>query len=130
MNDAPFAPDQVEDSIREVSNNIGRGVNICAAKYREYLTANADYERIWHEAYLAAADKPAHTRKSIAELATMARRHADPDGLSARDRRDVADAAYRLVDRQARALELELRALQSVGASVRAMYQVAGRGEW
>jgi hypothetical protein len=46
-----------------------------------------------------------------------------------RHERDVADAAHRFADRQARALENELRALQSVGASIRAMYGVAGRGE-
>jgi len=32
-------------------------------------------------------------------------------------------------DRNAKALESELRALQSVGASIRSMYSVAGRGE-
>lgn len=126
IDDQPLAPEQIEQAIREISGRIAKGVRICGDRYREYLTAEREYDRAYHRAYLAAGDRPAHERKSIAEMATL---EPGPDGLSVRDRRDVADAAYRLVDRQAKALESELRALQSVGASIRAMFGVAGRGE-
>jgi len=49
--------------------------------------------------------------------------------MGEREARDVAEAAFKYADRRAKALELELRALQSIGASVRSMYAVAGRGE-
>jgi hypothetical protein len=62
---------------------------------------------------------PAHEKKYAAELATTEERAA----------RDVADAAYRYADRLAKALESELRAYQSIGASVRATFGVAGVGE-
>lgn len=79
---------------------------------------------------MKSTDHPAHERKSIADLAVLEPRHDDPAGLSARERRDLADAEWRYADRQAHAWELELRAEQSIGASVRSMYAVAGRGEY
>ena len=58
-------------------------------------------------------------RRYIAELATQQERQA----------MDIADAAYRYAERTSKAITEELRAWQSVGASVRMMYGVAGRGE-
>lgn len=114
-----YAPEQVENAIREISDRIARGVRVCAERYSATLEATREHDREFATAYLGASDRPAHERKYIAELATT----------DARKRRDEADAAYKYADRQAKALELELRALQSVGASVRAMFAVAGRGE-
>ena len=111
-------PVQIEQSIREVSNRIGRGVAVCDERYRAFLAADRQYDARFAAEYLAATG-PAHEKKYAAELACIAERAE----------RDTADAAYRYADRQARALEAELRAWQSVGASVRAMYATAGRGE-
>lgn len=111
-------PVAVEDAIREVSNRIANGVTVCDTRYRAFLAAERVYDTAFARAYMA-HQGPAHERKYAAELATATEREA----------RDVADAAYRYADRQARALQDELRALQSVGASMRAMYAVAGVGE-
>lgn len=111
-------PVVIEQAIRTCSDRIASGVKVCDERYRAYLEADHAYDVSFAGAYLDASG-PAHAKKYEAELATMAERKA----------RDVADAAYRYADRQARALENELRAWQSVNASVRAMYSVAGTGE-
>lgn len=111
-------PEQIEQRIREVSNHIARGVKVCSDLYREYLDAASLYDHDFAAAYLQ-HQGPAHEKRWAAELRTYRQRQD----------RDHAEVAYRHADRQSKALELELRALQSVGASVRAMYQVAGRGE-
>ena len=54
---------------------------------------------------------------------------ARAETMPAREERDIADAAYKHADRLSKALDSELRAFQSLGASVRQMYANAGRGE-
>jgi len=111
-------PVAIEEAIRDCANRIAKGVTVCSNRYSEFLDADRLYDQAFARAYIE-ADGAAHERKYIAELATADERAS----------RDLADAAYKYADRQAKALEAELRALQSVGASVRGMYQVAGRGE-
>lgn len=113
-----FNPVQIEDAIRKCANRIADGVKVCADRYGEYLAADRTYDRAFARAFLAASGS-VEARKFQAELKT----------IEERDMLDVADAAYKHADRQAKALEAELRAWQSVGASVRQMYGVAGRGE-
>jgi hypothetical protein len=114
----PFNPVDVETAIRTISDRIAKGVSVCDQRYRDFLAADHAYDLAYASAYLG-AEGPIHERKYRAELATARLRQA----------RDLADAAYRYADRQAKALEAELRAMQSVGASIRAMFQVAGVGE-
>lgn len=104
-------PADVEAAIRDLSNRISNGVRVVSDRYRDHLAAEREYEQAFARAYMA-HDGPAHERKYAAELATMAER----------ERRDAADVLFRYADRQAKALENELRALQSIGASIRAMY--------
>lgn len=111
-------PVTVEQNIRTCSERIAKGVAVCDERYRLYLAADRAHDVAVARAYLE-HEGPAHEKKYAAELATRREREA----------RDEADAAYRYADRQAKALVEELRAWQSVGASVRAMYGVAGRGE-
>jgi hypothetical protein len=111
-------PVAVEEAIRECADRIANGVMVCDERYRAFLDADRAHDQAYAAAYLSAAG-PAHEKKFRAELATAPTRAA----------RDKADAAYRYADKQARALEAVLRAWQSVGASVRAMYAVAGVGE-
>lgn len=111
-------PVEIERSIRETAERIGNGVRVVSERYGAYLTAERAYDQSFARAYMA-HEGPAHEKKYAAELATTQEREA----------RDVADAAFRYADRTARALENELRAYQSIGASVRQMYGVAGRGE-
>lgn len=118
MTTADYSPVSVEQSIRDCARHIAKGVGICADAYRAFVDADRMYDRAFAQAYMA-HDGAAHEKKYAAELATFAERTA----------RDAADGAYRYADRQARALESELRAWQSVGASIRQAYGVAGRGE-
>ncbi|HCB02785.1 MAG TPA: hypothetical protein DEQ43_00705 [Nocardioides bacterium] len=111
-------PVKVEQAIRECSNRIGRGVQVCAERYAAFLEADHALDLAFARAYVQATG-PAHERKYTAELETESQRAA----------RDVADAAYRHAERQAKALDAELRAWQSVGASLRSAYSVAGVGD-
>lgn len=111
-------PEQIEEAIRETSGRIGKGVSVCDKQYKAFLAADHAHEVAYAQAYLN-HDGPAHEKRYAAVIATQSQRRS----------RDVADAAYRYADRTARALQDELRALQSVGASIRAMFGVAGRGE-
>lgn len=108
-------PVSVESAIRECANRIANSVRVCSNAYGAFLRADAAYDQAFARAYMN-HHGPAHERKFAAELATADERAT----------RDTADAAYRYADRKAKALESELRALQSVGASVRSMYAVAG----
>lgn len=114
----PINPVQIETAIRETANRIAKGVRVCDERYLTFLTAAHALDVAYAHAYLG-HDGPAHEKRYVAELATQSERAA----------RDVADAAYRYADRQAKALDLELRAWQSIGASIRVQYTVAGRGE-
>lgn len=118
MTEPVWNPVQVEERIGYISNRIARSVTVCSDAYREFLRCDLDYDRAFAHAYME-HQGPAHEKKYAAELATYDERQA----------RDVADVAYRHADRLARALESELRAMQSIGASIRMQYGVAGRGE-
>lgn len=113
-----ISPVQVETAIREVANRMAEGVKICSDRYAAFLDADHRFDVAYARAYMQ-HDGPAHEKKYAAVLATRGER----------DARDAADVAYRHADRRAKALESELRSLQSVGASLRVQYGVAGRGE-
>lgn len=118
MSTSVLNPVDIENAIRETAERISNSVRVCTVRYETFLTADREYDRAFAQAYMN-ADGPAHEKKYTAELATYEERST----------RDVADAAYRYADRLAKALDLELRAYQSIGASVRTMYATAGRGE-
>lgn len=111
-------PVSIENAIRECANRIARSVTVCDERYRAYQAAERDFIGAFAHARTTSTG-PQEEKRYKAELATMDERQV----------RDVAEAAYKYADRLAKALESELRALQSVGASVRQMYGVAGRGE-
>lgn len=114
---ADYNPVRIETAIRQCANSIAKSVSVCGEAYAGYLDADREYDAAYARAYLNATG-PVHARKYTAELATQ----------TERARRDVADATYQVANRRARALEAELRALQSVGASIRQAFEVAGRG--
>lgn len=109
-------PVDVEAAIRKCADEIATGVRVCSDRYSTFLKTDAAYDQAYARAYMQHSG-PAHEKRYAAELATMQER-AD---------RDAADVAYKYADRRAKAFELELRAWQSVNASVRSMYNVAGR---
>ena len=111
-------PADVEAAIREVSNRISKGVKICSDAYEAFQKADHALDLAFARAYMAYSGA-AHAKKYAAEIATEEERKA----------RIKADVAYKYADRQAKSLTEELKALQSVGASIREIYKVAGRGE-
>lgn len=113
----PLNPVQIERRLAELSNRIAKGVSECSKRYTAYLQADHEHDVAFAKAYLG-YEGPQQEKRYAATVATVAER----------DARDAADAAYRFADRQARALESELRAMQSINSSVRSMYSVAGAG--
>jgi len=92
------------------------------AAYRAFLDADREFDIAEAKAYLRARDSglPAHACEYEATVQTQ----------EERIKRDAADAAYKLMVNQMKALMAELDALRSIGTSVRQAYAVAGRGEY
>lgn len=111
-------PVSVEEAIREKANQISQGVNVCDRTYRAYLEADRDFDVAVAKAFMS-AEGSVDARKHQTTLATV----------EARQRRDDAEAAFRYADRRMKALDNELRAYQSIGASVRETYRAAGTGQ-
>jgi hypothetical protein len=108
-------PVDVETSIRDCANRIHRGVTVVTHAEAAFRDADRLFDVAFAHAYLD-HQGPAHEKKYAATIATEEQRKT----------RDVAEMAFRHADRTARALSEELRALQSIGASVRAMYGSQG----
>lgn len=114
-----ISPVDVETAIRECSNRIARGVQVVTEREHAAADARREYDEAWAHATLRADGSNAEARKAQALLATLDERKAA----------EVADIAFQHAKRQAKALEKELDAWRSLGASVRSMYAVAGTGE-
>jgi hypothetical protein len=117
--DRPLNPEDIEREIRRVSQHITAGVHHVTAAHTRYAEAAHAYDLAFARAYMAYTG-PAHAKRYAAEEATADERRA----------RDVAEVAYGHAKRLAAALTEELRAWQSVGASIREVYKTAGRGDY
>lgn len=104
-------PVDIEQRMQEISRRIHAGVTVVTNAEAEFRKSDQRYDLAFAHAYMR-HDGPAHEKKYAAEIATEKPR-AD---------RDVAELAFKHAERTAKALEAELRAWQSVGASIRAMY--------
>ncbi|QWS68232.1 hypothetical protein SEA_VANLEE_115 [Gordonia phage VanLee] len=113
----PVNPVQVEAAIRHCANRIARGVRIVSDRLAESKAAKRAYDEAFARALLNAPGAVA-TKKYHAVLATTEEAAA----------RDVADVALDYARDTARALEKELDALRSIGASTRQMYSAGGMG--
>lgn len=109
----PLNPVEIEQSIRACAERIHRGVVVVGNAEAKAREARHAYDVAYAMAYMD-FDGPAHEKRYAAEVATQSERAAA----------DVAELAYRHAERTAKAVEAELRAWQSVGASVRLMYGV------
>lgn len=116
--DKPLNPVEVEQAIFDISNEIARGVSIVSEREATYLEAKRIFDRAEAHAVLKAKGT-VQEKKAQVELEVIAER----------DALDAAYIAFRFADKRAKALNLQLDAIRSIGASVRSMYQVAGRGE-
>lgn len=114
-----WSPASIEVAIQECATRISNGVMKTDSAYRAFMRADQAYDLAFAKAYVNLDSFPAHERKYRAEIATEEERAA----------RDVADAAYRLCEKNGRAIHAELDALRSIGVSTRQAYAVAGRGE-
>lgn len=119
MND--WNPATIEKAIYEAAQRISAGVMKADAAYRAFQRADHDFDISEAKAYLALEGVPVHERK----FKVILNEHVQ----ACRDRRDVAEAAYKLMDRNMKAIQGELDALRSIGTSVRQAYAVAGTGE-
>lgn len=108
-------PVQIEQAIYDCAQRIEAGVSKCDAAYRDFLKLDHQFDVAEAKAYLRCNDRPVHERKYQAVLDTIAER----------DKRDVAEAVYKLMDRQMKALMAELEAFRSIGSSVRQAYAAA-----
>lgn len=104
-------PADIERHIQEISRRIHEGVKVVSAAEREAREKRRVYDRQFAVVYLR-HDGPAHERKYAAEVATT----------ELREDAENAEVAFKHAERTARALENELRATQSIGASIRSMY--------
>ena len=114
----PLNPVEIEAQLRKLTTRISKGIGVYAKAYGAFLDADRAFAAAYARAYLE-AEGPVKDREMRAKA----------DTLTEREARDVQELAYKHADKLLKALELELRTLQSIGASVRAAYQVAGRGE-
>lgn len=107
-------PARVESVIQETSDRIEKGVPEVDKAYRDFLQKDLDFDVAEAKAYLTARDRgePAHTCQHHATLATVNERSA----------RDLADAQFRLMEKNMKALERKLDAYRSIGTSVRQAY--------
>jgi hypothetical protein len=112
VSDGVLNPVDLEKAIQEIARRIHAGVKVVSDAERAARAARHTCDIAYAKAYMA-HDGPAHERRYAAELASVTDRQAADD----------AEVTFRHAERQARALENELRATQSIGASVRAMYQ-------
>lgn len=104
-------PADLESQIQGISRRIHEGVKVVTAAEREAREQRRLYDLEYARAYMG-HDGPAHERRYAAESATTELRQAA----------EIAEVAFRHAERTARALENELRATQSIGASIRQMY--------
>jgi hypothetical protein len=116
MSDEVMNPVTIEQQISTIANDIARGVHVVTDAEYKAASLRRVYDRAYALAY-GAAEGSILERKHGAELASMVEREAAEN----------AEIAFRHAQRTARALEKKLDALRSQGASVRAMYDVAGR---
>lgn len=105
-------PVDIEHNIQECARRIHKGVTVVGNAEKEHREAAHRHDVAFARAYMD-HDGAAHEKRYAATLATQDERSAA----------DVAELAFKHAERTARALEAELRAWQSVGASIRAMYQ-------
>jgi hypothetical protein len=114
--DGVLNPVDLEQKIQEISRRIHSGVHVVTKAEQDAREKRRLYDLAYARAYQAFKG-PAHEKRYAAEEATTEQRGVAED----------AEVVFRHAERTARALENELRATQSIGASVRAMY-VSERG--
>lgn len=113
-----WSPVAIEQRLAELDHAITAGVDELATAYEKFATLKNELEKATARAYLAYKG-PAHEKKYAAIVATEA----------LRDQLTVADIAYHYAKTRSEALTNgNLKAIQSMSASIRSQYEIAGRG--
>ncbi|NKY47971.1 hypothetical protein [Nocardia cerradoensis] len=112
-----WSPVAVEQRLADIDHLITRGVNTLADAYDKYATLKNQVEVETARAYVNHRG-PAHEKKYAAILATE----------QLRAQLAVADAVYHRARWKNEGLTEQLKAVQSIGASLRSQYEIAGRG--
>lgn len=99
-----------------VADKLEEAVDICDAAFIAYLDADADLDAAFGHAFLQ-HQGPQTEKRWAAEVATAA----------IRKQRNIAYAASKRADRNARALESRLTSLQTTSKSVNSAYNAGGR---
>jgi prefoldin subunit 5 len=105
-------PVQIENRILASANTLSKTIEEMDSTLRVFQEAQREYDRARARAFLGAAGSIPE-RNAQVELAVVGER----------DTKDVAEAAWAYARNRSRALQSELDALRSVGASVRTAYQ-------
>lgn len=111
-------PDEVQDTIRKLSNQISKGVPIFTQRLEAFLTADAAFEVAYARAFVA-AECPQSEKKYRAVIATE----------EERAQRDVAKVALEYAKYTLGSLEKELGAYQSINKSINTIYGAVGVAE-
>lgn len=109
-------PVDVERHISGVRDRIAKGVRVVTDAEREAKRLRREFDLAFARAYKA-AEGSIPDKKYQAQI----------DTIELREEAENAEIAFNYAERTAWALKDELSALQSIGASVRAMYETAGR---
>jgi hypothetical protein len=112
-----WSPVAVEQRLADIDHLITSGVDTLADAYDEYARLKNQVEVETARAYVHHKG-PAHEKKYAAVLATE----------QLRAQLAVADAVYHRARWKNEGLSEQLKAVQSIGASLRSQYENAGRG--
>lgn len=110
-------PAEVEQFIEETKDAISGAVEIIDAAEKDMDDRRREYDKAYAQALLAAPG-PQYQRAARATL--------DDEVDKAREAHEIARRAFHYADREAKSLEKELFAWQSILNSVRATYNAAG----
>jgi len=112
-------PVEIEQGIRSAVDEVSKGV----VEYTRVLTVYREAERVfdlaWARVYMSVKG-PVEERKQTCVLETADERQA----------LDIAEVAFKYVDKRLRAAESTLSAYQTLSKSVTAMYGAAGHADY
>lgn len=116
-----WSPVMVEQEIYKAAKRISKGVMKADAAFKAFKAAEHHFDRVEARVYINLVGVPANAKKYHLAL--------DEEVIEARDAMDAAEAVYKMMDRNMKAIQGELDAYRSIGTSVRQAYQSAGVGE-
>lgn len=110
-------PVLVEEAIRDAVAEVAKGVTEFSRTFEAFRTAERAFDLAWAQEYMRVTG-PVEERKQACVIRTAEQKAA----------LDVAEVAFKYVDKRLRAAEAKLSAYQTLSKSVMAMYGAAGRG--